>query len=318
MSDKNLIDNAFNDNFPSIYTNTKPKENDSPYYKPLDNYTQGLKPVNNYASSDPVPTNNKFINPESIEPLPNLVNKVDVELPVYSITEEKYNTIGRPVDEVDPAAAAAAAASWKNNDDEITEETQLLSNNNNGYNKIVPEMGQMVIENTNCPTFNSSMFDAMGSFDKEIEKTNGQNENIKEIIPNIQYATVEVNNEFEDFESEDELSHDNMKQIIPDIQYATVEINNEFDEEAEDEFLNTRTNPRVVVNAGGNNDISMQTFSIYSDDDVKELSTSQDFLTIPESLKNISTTYRNAIRGNFVADSFDTLNSNESILHKLR
>jgi len=281
-------------------------------YQPVNNYSQNQS--NNYLNPNVPnpnsPINNDFIDTNSIEPLPNLVNKVDVELPVYNIHEENYNTVGRPMDE------AEAAATW-NDDEEANDHTKLL-NNTDGYNNIVPEMGQMVIEHTNCPSFTSSMFEAMDELQDKNQNNNNNNDNMKQIIPDIQYATVEVNNEFDSIEIDDEPPHDNMKQIIPDIQYATVEVNNEFDGiDDEDDFRSTRTNPRIVV------DIDAQRNSVMSsaDSDVEELRASQDFLAIPDNLakfKQISDTYHNALRDTFDGGNRDSLNSTESILHKLR
>eukprot|EP00833_Pecoramyces_ruminatium_P004389 jgi/Orpsp1_1/1178421/evm.model.c7180000065216.1 len=286
-------------------------------YQPINNYSQKIQ-TNNYLNpnipSPNSPVNNDFIDTNSIEPLPNLVNKVDVELPVYNIHEENYNTVGRPMDEI------AAAATW-NEDEEASDKTNLLNNNNNinteGYNNIVPEMGQMVIEHTNCPSFTSSMFEAMDELQEE-NKNEDNNDNMKQIIPDIQYATVEVNNEFDSIVIDDEPTQDNMKQIIPDIQYATVEVNNEFDSiDIDDDFRSTRTNPRIVV------DIDAQRSSMMSstDSDVQELRASQDFLSMPESLANfkqISETYHNALRDTFDGGNRDSLSSTDSILHKLR
>jgi len=278
-------------------------------YQPINNYSQSSLPK-------PIPPqNNDFIDTNSIEPLPNLVNKVDVELPVFKIEEENYNTVGRPLIENN---------TW-NNDEEITDKTKLLNNNNNnnlseGYSNIVPEIGHMVIEHTNCPSFTSSMFDAMDELNELKDKDDNNNDNMKQIIPDIQYATVEVNNEFDNIiidEEEDE-PNNNMKQIIPDIQYATVEVNNEFagiDEDEDDDFRSTRTNPRIVVDINARDSVMTS-----ADSDVEELRVSKDFLAMPDSLANfkqISDTYHNALRDTFYGGNRDTLSSTDSILHKL-
>jgi len=299
------------DNYGRTIMNFKP--NDTTSDNLGDGYAQNLQPCNYLNPKVPnVPTDtlpkNDFINTNSIEPLPNLVNKVDVELPIYNIQEENYNTVGRQLDNSEPINT------W--NEEEITDETQLI--NKEGYNNIVPEMGEMVIENNHRPSLYAAL--------EELEKEGGNNkdmppnENMREIIPDIQYATVEVNNEFDNIDIDDELlgnqpGNDNMKQIIPDIQYATVEVNNEFAGIDEDESLNS-SHSKVVV------DIDAQRNSVASSDsDVQELRASQDFLAIPSNMtnfKNISDTYRNALRDTFDGGNRDTLSSTDSILHKLR
>jgi len=149
------------------------------------------------------------------------------------------------------------------------------------------------------------------------------NDNMKNIVPDIQYATVEIDNEFANITDDDISKNNNLKHIIPNIQYSTVEVNNEFasvnEDEEKEELLNARNNPRVVKNGH----ISIPTSSSYSDSDsdVQELNNSQELMTIQDSFRNISNTYREAIRGDFVPTNiqhYDTLKSSDSILHKLR
>ncbi|ORX85659.1 hypothetical protein BCR32DRAFT_241610 [Anaeromyces robustus] len=286
----------------TISTNTLNKskgfDNDTMALAPTpDNYSKNL-PSNYLKPNIPVdsfPTNQEFINTNSIEPLPNLVNKVDVELPVYNIQEENYNTVGRPL--------------LENAVDE-DDKTKLL---NEGYNNIVPEMGEMVIEHTNCPSFTSSMFEALDELENQSNEGEDGNK-MKQIIPDIRYATVEVNNEFENITMDEDVNNDGMKQIIPDIQYATVEVNNEFagiDDDDDDNY--SQTNSRIVVDIDANRSLTTRS------SDVEELRTSE-FLAISDSMdsfKSISETYRNALRGTFDGGNRDTFSSNDSILHKL-
>ncbi|ORX46173.1 hypothetical protein BCR36DRAFT_585316 [Piromyces finnis] len=319
-SDKDVLPNN-NFSFENLPSNTfgsnavmNLQQVDPTFVDPNDNYTQKLQP-NNYLNNPNLPTDNipngDFINTDSIEPLPNLVNKVDVELPIYNIKEENYNTVGRQIEETEPINT------W-NEDEEINDETQLI-NTNEGYNHIVPEMGEMVIENNHRP----SLYAALEELENEGESQDPlPNENMKQIIPDIQYATVEVNNEFDNIDIDDEElnqpGNDNMKQIIPDIQYATVEVNNEFAGIDEDESIDR--NSRVVVDIDAQHNPHRDTVASV-DADVQELRVSQDFLAMPSNIanfKNISDTYRNALRDTFDSGNRDTLNSTDSILHKLR
>jgi len=303
ISDDNSFDNAYSFNSvpATISTNTLSKSNSASdnvmAMAPMpDNYSKNL-PSNYLKPNIPIdsfPTNNEFINTDSIEPLPNLVNKVDVELPVYNIKEENYNTVGRPLQE--------KAAK------EYNDKNELL---NEGYNNIVPEMGEIVIEHTHCPSFTSSMFEAFEELDNKNNENDEDGNKMKQIIPDIRYATVEVNNEFENITMDDDVNNDNMKQIIPDIQYATVEVNNEFAGIDDDDDY-SRTNSRIVVDIDANRSVTTRS------SDVEELRTS-DFLAISDSMdsfKSISDTYRNALRNTFDSRNRDTLSSTGSILHK--